>query len=254
MIEEIQILLDNYTEWLGDKTVLRQINDWVEITTPYLDRHNDYIQIYAQRNNGGFLLTDDGWTISDLESSGCKIQSGKRQDHLKMVLNGFGVAENNGALQVFTYKDNFALRKHNLLQAILTVNDMFYLSEAVIKPLFLEDVTNWLDENSIRYIPRVKFSGKSGYDHLFDFVIPKSRTMPERIIRAINRPGKESAQAFVFAWLDTREVRPPDSQAYAIINDSDGSIPASVTDALVSYEVAVVLWSLRMGKLAGLAE
>ncbi|MBY0534128.1 MAG: DUF1828 domain-containing protein [Rickettsiaceae bacterium] len=37
------------------------------------------------------------------------------------------MVENNGALQVKATPDNFALRKHFLLQAILAVNDMFYL-------------------------------------------------------------------------------------------------------------------------------
>ena len=47
---------------MKDKTVLRQIKDWVEITTPYLDRHNDYLQIYVKRDNSGFILTADGTT------------------------------------------------------------------------------------------------------------------------------------------------------------------------------------------------
>jgi len=56
MLEEIRALLDQYSAWLRDKTNLREVNDWVEITTPYLDRHNDYLQIYARRVNGSFLL------------------------------------------------------------------------------------------------------------------------------------------------------------------------------------------------------
>jgi hypothetical protein len=100
MIQEIQRLMDAYHAWLKDKSVLRQIDDWVEITTPYLDRHNDYIQIYAKRANSGFLLTDDGYTIDDLEQSGCKLESRKRQDLLKMTLNGFGVQLDGKALQV----------------------------------------------------------------------------------------------------------------------------------------------------------
>jgi hypothetical protein len=63
MIDEIQNLIGEYVRWLKDKTTLRQINEWIEITTPYLDRHNDYLQIYAQRKNHGFLLTDDGYII-----------------------------------------------------------------------------------------------------------------------------------------------------------------------------------------------
>ncbi len=95
MIQDIQSLTDAYHAWLRDKSTLRQIDDWVEITTPYLDRHNDYVQIYAQRSNGGFTLTDDGYTIGDLEQSGCKLDSRKRQDLLKMTLNGFVITDRN---------------------------------------------------------------------------------------------------------------------------------------------------------------
>ena len=245
MISEIQSLLDSYIDWLRDKTALRQINEWVEITTPYLDRHNDYIQIYAKKSDGGFLLTDDGDTINDLEMSGCKIQSPKRIDILKTVLNGFGVQETSGAIQVQASRDNFALRKHNLVQAILAVNDMFYLASPYVESLFYEDVVVWLDTNEIRYTPKVKFTGKTGYDHLFDFVIPKSRKMPERILRAINRPNRDSAQAMVFAWMDTKEVRTPESRAYALLNDTDSRVSPTIIDAFQSYNIMGVLWSER---------
>lgn len=42
MIDEIRGLLDQYAQWVRDKSVLREVNDqYVEITTSYLDRHND---------------------------------------------------------------------------------------------------------------------------------------------------------------------------------------------------------------------
>jgi len=71
MIEEVTTLVECYRSWLKDKTALREINGHIEITTPFLDRHNDFIQIYARRENDGFLLTDDGYTIDDLSMSGC---------------------------------------------------------------------------------------------------------------------------------------------------------------------------------------
>ena len=160
---------------VAEKTTLRQINDWVEITTPYLDRHNDHLQIYARRRNGGFVLTDDGYTLQDLEQSGCKLDSGRRQGLLKMTLNGFGVQLNDRALEVHTSPDNFGLRKHNLVQAMLAVNDLFYLASPMVASCFYEDVVAWLDLAEIRYTPKVKFTGRSGYDHLFDFVVPRSR-------------------------------------------------------------------------------
>jgi len=245
MIKDVQRLMDAYHAWLKDKSVLRQIDQWVEITTPYLDRHNDYVQIYAKRANGGFILTDDGYTIDDLEQSGCKLESRKRQDLLKMTLNGFGVQMDGRALQVHASPDNFAIRKHNLVQAMLAVNDMFYLAVPMIASLFYEDVVAWLDVHDIRYTPKVKFTGKTGYDHLFDFVIPKSRRQPERIIQAINRPSRDTAQTVVLSWVDTKEVRSADSRSYAILNDSDQPISTAVLDALRSYDVRPVPWSRR---------
>ncbi len=245
MIQDIQKLLDDYTAWLRDKTSLRQLADWIEITTPYLDRHNDYVQMYAKKSNGSFVLTDDGYTIDDLEQSGCKLSSPKRQDLLRMTLNGFGVQLHGNALEVHATQDNFALRKHNLIQAMLAVNDMFYLAVPMVSSLFYEDVVSWLDVHDVRYTPKVKFSGKTGYDHLFDFVIPKSRKQPERIIQTINHPKRDTAQAVAFAWIDTKEVRPPDSKAFALLNDSEIVISSSVTDALKNYNVQPVFWSKR---------
>ena len=245
MIGEFQNLLDNYLVWLRDKTHLRQIEDWVEITTPFIDRHNDYVQIYARKSDGGYILTDDGYTINDLEQSGCKLTSPKRQDLLKMTLNGFGIQLVDNRLEVRASGDNFAFRKHNLVQAMLAVNDMFYLAVPMVASLFYEDVVAWLDAQDIRYTPRVKFTGQSGYDHLFDFVIPKSRQQPERILQAINRPNRETAQALAFSWIDTKEVRAPESKAYAILNDSEQTVSPSVIDALRCYDVKPVVWSQR---------
>ena len=245
MIEEVQSLLDRYWIWLKDRTSLRQVGDWTEITTPYLDRHNDCLQIYARRANGGFVLTDDGYTVEDLELSGCKIDGAKRNALFRTTLNGFGVQANGKALEVRASEHNFALRKHDLVQAMLAVNDLFYLASPVTASLFYEDVVAWLDLSDIRYTPNVKFTGRSGYDHRFEFVIPKSNVRPERMVRTINRPNRDTAQAAAFSWIDTKSERSPESLAYAIVNDSDRQIPESVMGAMRNYEMRPIPWSER---------
>ena len=66
------------------------------------------LQIYVKQANGGFTLTDGG----------CKLERRKRPNLLKMTLNRFGVQLDGNALQVHAAPENFALRKHNLVQAI----------------------------------------------------------------------------------------------------------------------------------------
>lgn len=246
MREEIHDLIDRYLSWLKDKTIISSApNEWTEITTPFLDRHNDYIQIYVKRKNGDFVLTDDGYTIDDLQQSGCNLESSKRQDLLKMTLAGFGVSNKSGSLEVMATYESFPQKKHSLLQAMLAVNDLFYLATPVIASLFFEDVVSWLEQNDIRHTPRVKFTGKSGYDNLFDFVIPKSRRQPERVIQTITRPSREAAESLAFKWIDIRDVRSPDAKAFAFLNDQEKSVPYGVAEALKNYEVTPVPWSER---------
>ena len=239
---ELQNLVNQYSIWLKDKTILRVINDHGEITTPFLDRHNDHIQIYVKKQNSDYILSDDGYTINDLETSGCEINTDKRKAILLQTLNGFGVKNLNDELFIKTDEPHFSQMKHNLIQAILAVNDIFYTASTVVTSLFLEDVQTWLDENEIRYTPKVNFAGKSGFQHNYDFVIPKSSRSPERIIKAMNNPDKPQIQNLIFSWQDTQLIRPVNSILYAILNDAN-SLSNTVLDALSNYEVDPILWS-----------
>lgn len=240
-----QNLVQQYIDWLRDKISFRPINDWIEITTPFIDRHNDYLQIYARKENNRYILTDDGYIIDDLEQSGCSLDTIRRKEIFETILRGFNVQRHDNALVTYATEENFFVRKHSLIQAMLAVNDLFYLATPTVARLFYEDVTEWLDKSQIRYTPKVKFTGLSGLDHLFDFVIPKSHVHPERVVHTLNRPNRENVELFTFSWIDTKDTRPVDSRAYAILNDADYTIPVAVFDALQRYEVRPVPWSER---------
>lgn len=247
-MSDVADLVDRYHAWLKDRSVLRQIRDITEITTAFLDRHNDYVQIYAKRIDGGILITDDGYTLDDLEASGCLLDSPKRKALLNATLNGFGVKLEKGALVVHATNDNFPLRKHNLIQAILAVNDLFWLAAPITKSLFLEEVSAWLDLNDVRYLPRMKLPGASGFDHTFDFAIPRSRRQPERLLRAIANPSRDKAENMAFAWVDTleaRRARDLEPVGYAIVNDNERAMPSTVVDAFRAYGIRPVAWSER---------
>jgi hypothetical protein len=48
-----------------------------------------------------------------------------------------------------------------------------------------------------------------------------------------------------FAWIDTKNVRPKNSQFFAILNDKERSPSGGIDDALQKYEVVPVLWSKK---------
>lgn len=248
-MKDVELLIDKYYKWLRDGTSLKQNENFVEITTPYLDRHNDHIRIYLVKDGDNLFLSDEGETIDDLLLSGCIIDTPKRKKILEYNLNGFGVKmDNNNKLMVKATVDTFALKKHCLIQSILAINDMFYLTEANVKSLFFEDVKKFFDSSDIRYTENVIFKGRSGFDRKFDFVIPKSKKAPERIIKTINSLNKNTANLFIMDWIDTKDIRPDFSKPIALINDGRldeiKNLP-DICSALNSYGIDSYPWSKK---------
>jgi hypothetical protein len=253
MNTDSQKILDEYLTWLREHSEVRRVADWGEITVPFLDRHNDHLQLYVKRSNGDVVFTDDGYTLADLEQSGCNLASPKRRGLLDVTLNGFGVKLDGDALVVKASSGDAARKMHNLVQAMLAVDDLFYLAEPVVTSLFLEDVAEWLTDAGVRYTPDVKFTGKSGYDYRFDFVIPRSTAQPERVIRAVNHPTNDAARTLAFAWIDTLQTRRADSAAFALLNDGEQPVGSSMLEALDAWDIRPVGWSKRAGVAEELA-
>ena len=69
-MSNVEALMDSYYAWLRDKTAWKRHDKWTEITAPYLDRNNDYLQLYLRQEGDGYVLTDDGSTIDGLLAEG----------------------------------------------------------------------------------------------------------------------------------------------------------------------------------------
>jgi hypothetical protein len=203
--------------------------------------------VYATRRNGNIILSDDGYILSDLRTSGLEVDTPKRRMILDSVLKGLGVRAENEQLLVEASPANLGQRLHSLVQAMLAVNDMFVMAQPRVASFFFEDVRNFLDSNDVRYTQRVKLAGKSGYDHGVDFLIPKSRKRPERILQAIAAPKKDNIFAYLWTLSDTRAARAGESEAeaYAFLNDQEQQVGGDVFEALNAYSVIPAVWSQR---------
>lgn len=243
MKEACSLLVDKYVTWLRSRISVEDLNGICEITTPFLDRHNDHIQIYVKETDEGLILSDDGYTIANLHLSGFEITTDKRNSILHTTLNGFGVELRGDELITRTNLKDFSQHKHNLIQAILSVDDMYVMSPRTVVNLFKEDVKRYLDQHNIRFSEEIGFPGKSGLMHTFDFVIPKSRKKPERILKTLNNPTRQNMSLLIFSWLDTRENRPEHCVGYGIVNDVDRSVSDFRIDVLRKYEIKAVRWS-----------
>jgi hypothetical protein len=243
---ECERLMSQYLNWLKVETTCNQFDGILEITTPFVDRHNDYLQIYVQRVGDKLRLTDDGFTMCDLHMCGCSLDSPKREELLDSIVSGFALSRDGHELYTEATFDTFAERKHALVQGMLCVNDLFLTAKQTVASLFADDVAVFLMANDIRFTPDIKLQGISGFHHRFDFVIPQSKEQPERILQAVTSPTKSNIAALLFSWTDTREKRKPGTRLYAVLNDTDKRPSRDTISALERYGIDPVPWSRRM--------
>lgn len=240
-------LVNSYLSWIQNEVSASALTDNLsELTTPFLDRHNDHLQIYAERRSGdSYRLTDDGYILSELRSSGVETRGSRREEIVHSLLIGHGVQLKGRELQTEASSSDLGRRVHNLLQAMLSLDDMFVLAQPAVQTVFLHEVERFLDDKDVRYTPSAKFAGKSGLDHLVSFVIPKSRQAPERFVQVVNTPRRDRVENILFAVNDTRGARQGDVDFYAIVNDVRRDVSPEVMHAFEAYDVKAMLWSHR---------
>jgi hypothetical protein len=123
---ECQQLVDAYVTWLRRGFSAQSLEGVCELTTPFLDRHNDHLQVFAVKQNGKIILSDDGYTLSDLRTSGVELTTSKRKLVLQAALSGFGIQAQENQLLIEASPRNVGQRLHSLIQAMLTINERFF--------------------------------------------------------------------------------------------------------------------------------
>lgn len=240
---DIQRLIEDYTSWLKSEITFEKIGEYYEITTPYLDNANDYLQIYVRQIGDDIFFTDDSATIQGLKTNGFQFTA-NRKAHLQRILNQYGVKLNGDELIAKAPVSGFAQKKHLFIQAMLRIDDMFSISKSKVASLFLDDIQEFFESKEIYYSDNVQFTGISGFMHNYDFLLQRTRNKPERLCQAVNNPNKSSMGNILFAWNDTKPSRKKDSQLIVILNDQN-SISHGVEDAFANYDAKVIRWSER---------
>lgn len=245
-------LIDDYYRWLKQNTIVNELGEYLEITTPFIDRHNDCIQFYMKKTkNGEILLTDDGYVLSDLEDYGFNFNTPRRKQLLKNIMRNYHIElDENKCLVTKADEKNFPLKKHFYIQGILEINDLYTTSKSSVSSIFIEDVAEFLDQNDVFYNENVKITGQSGFDHNIDYVLPKmkKRNIPERYLKVINNPNKNNTESTIFTWNDLKNIRKTDSLdniMYVILNNTNQEIKSDILNAYKSYDIKPLLWSQK---------
>lgn len=243
---ECERLVQQYVEWVKAGLVVERQGEICVITSPFLDRHHDYLQIYIDHTDEGLLLSDDGYTLRDLKISGLEIDTERREEALNQAIRPYGVEVVGDELRLTATERDFPQKKHDMIQAMLAVGDLIHLARETVVQVFKEDVAKYLREGGIRYLPDVKLLGISGLYHSFDFAVPASEEKAERFIKAVNNPNRENIVDTLFSWQEVRSSRPTKSTMVAVLNDeAHPRINPDNLAALGKYDIQVIRWTQR---------
>lgn len=236
---EIEKLIDDYTQWLRKEITVEDVGNFYEITTPFLDNSNDYIQFYVKLDGDAVFFTDDGFTLSNLNMSSL---SSSRKTALKLLLSRYGVSLDGLCLTAKADSKSFSQKKHMFVQAIMAVDDMFMTARGKGSSSFVEDLQSYFFARDIYYTDNVQFSGISGFSHNYEFLMQRTKNMPERLCRVVNNPTKNNMVNVLFAWNDTKPARKSDSQLVVLLND-ENQVASGVEDGFRSYDAKVLRWT-----------
>ncbi|MEP7170621.1 MAG: DUF1829 domain-containing protein [Bacteroidota bacterium] len=88
-------------------------------------------------------------------------------------------------------------------------------------------------------------TGKSGFDHNVDFLIPAYKKKQERLIKAVNTPKKDSILSAIMAFNDINQTRETATKNFVVYNDIEKEVSKDVISALDNYAVKHIPWSKK---------
>jgi len=237
-------LAARYVDWFSDETEVENLgNGWTEITTPFVDRHNDHVQVYVHADESGYLLSDDGFAFADLAESGLELTE-QRTELLETILRGLDVASVDNQLIVRTDVERLGQSLHRLVQGILAVDDLYVLAQSRVRSLFYEDVRAFLTGSNLGFESRRRVQGRSGYTQTVHFWFPGVGELPQRALQAVTNPTRQVIEQEIFQIEDVRDAL-GDFSAFAVLNDSDNTVSEESLMALDHYNIRGVRWSQR---------
>ena len=246
MLDHVQ----NYLKWMKNNMTQNEICPGItEVTTPFLDRHNDYTQIYIKKDEDDFIVTDGGFTLTDLAMCGMEFNTDRKKEVLNQTLNRLGISLNEKNMELFINSTETGLpaAEHQMIQSMLDISDMFYLASPSIRNLFFDEVKGFFDTNEIYYSEDIGVIGKSGFNHTFNFLLQRNKKHPQRFIKLMNVASRNNMERYIFSWNDIKENRKTDkreSRLIVLIND-DKKVSNTVLDGFRKYDIEPVLWSER---------
>jgi len=259
MNTETNGLVERYVQWLREKSSERELDGgWKALTLPFLDHHNDHLEVYVRQESDGLRITDDGRIARDLKQIGCDLKvRTKRRAIAEKILKGLGFTPDlldKGELTKTAVNGDFPQELHSILSSMLALDGLANTAQSSVVVPFKEEVANWFKSAGVHAEADARFVGHSGVSHEFDFQIPQTKIKRAKVVHSIAVPDRVHIQSFTYSVIDIRdELNGNSPEFYAFINDNVLKGKKQYL-ALLSHDIEPMWWSRRdeyLGKLVG---
>jgi hypothetical protein len=115
--------------------------DRFRVFTPFMFEDGDHLSIVLKKENGAWILSDEGHTYMhltyDLDEK--DLHRGTRQKIISNALSVFTVEDREGELIISVQDDRYGDSLYSFVQAVLRITDVTYLSRERVRSTFMED-------------------------------------------------------------------------------------------------------------------
>ncbi len=122
--------------------------DRYRVFTPFMFDDGDHLAIVLRRDQGRWVLSDEGYTYMhltyDLDEK--DFERGTRASIVANALNAFSVDDRSGELVLAIREDRYGDSLYSFVQALLKITDITFLSREQVRSTFLQDFRAFLEE------------------------------------------------------------------------------------------------------------
>jgi len=118
------------------------------VFTPFLFEDRDHLSVILKKEDGYWVLTDEGHTYMhltyDLDEKA--LQQGTRQKIISNTLSMFSVQDRAGEIFIPIQNEQYGNALYSYIQALLKITDISYLSRERVRSTFMEDFRMFIEE------------------------------------------------------------------------------------------------------------
>lgn len=132
-MENINDFAKNYLNFLKSNLSVKKIETAHEIVLPFEDHIGDSMvcYVYDKKENGMFLVSDDGYIINNLIDTGmniCKESSRRKIIEQICMLSGVSLSDDN-EMTVLSSEENLPSKVHQLAMTMLQIDAMYLMNK-----------------------------------------------------------------------------------------------------------------------------